>query len=161
MGTQLKRCWTDTRGKYSVDFSRNPCEISGEANGPQPIVKDDLSLSLKKKSSIYLPNPVNGGTLSSPKEQDALILNLIAEYEKRKRFDKKKRTTTAALNLAPNFDDDMSSEYSEEMSKDEEDESDDPLYRQVSQMDTNEMDQQKCIQTAETETETEIKNEDS
>merc|ERR1712228_891380 len=145
--SQLKQCWTDTRGKYYVDFSTNSPEISGEANGPQPIQKGDMSesLSLKKKSSIYMPNPVNGGTLNSPKEQDAVILNLINEYEKKKQLKKNKRhTTTHALNLAPNFDDLSSTETYDESGKfeitdDEEDEeSDDPLYRQVSQMTSKE-----------------------
>jgi len=144
--SQLKQCWTDTRGNYYVDFSTSNGPqpvIMDEANGPQPIQQDiSVSLSLKKKSSVYLPNPSNGGALTGAKEQDAIILNLISEYEKKQSL-KKKRNTTAALNLASEFADDFSStgsfeEFADESvkfdaSEDEEDEeSDDPLYRQVS-----------------------------
>ena len=150
--SKVKQCWTETRGKYYVDFSSNPPEISGEANGPQPILKNDsLSLSLKKKSSYYMPNPANGGTMSSPKEQDALILNLIREYELKQEL-KNKRDTAAALHLASELTDDLSSSVSFDIDDNgdnedddsgilegsEDDESDDPLYRQVSQMTSRE-----------------------
>ena len=34
----LKQAWTDTRGRYHVNFSVDPPEITGEATGPQPIM---------------------------------------------------------------------------------------------------------------------------
>eukprot|EP01083_Nonionella_stella_P144352 450585_1 len=100
----LKQSWTDTRGKYFVDFSVTPPEISGEANGPQPIHDSIHQGYVKKrqKSSFFLPNP-ESGTLLPGKEQDALILNLIDEYVETQ-HKLKSESMQFELNAMPSFD---------------------------------------------------------
>lgn len=91
--SQVKQAWTDIRGKYYVDYSVDPPEIESDATGPQPIQSQpggQPGFIPKQKSSFYLPNPENGTTAVSPKEQDALILQLIEEYEKKQQLNKVK-----------------------------------------------------------------------
>ena len=126
----------------TVDFGVDPPIWSGEANGPQPIMpgadpqSPSFSPSLsKKKSSVFLPNPQSGKGLLPPQDQDVVILQYIDEYERKKRRE-------GRLAKGPGADDSESSDYSTESNMEFEDtdhfeaseESEDPLYRQVSQM---------------------------
>ena len=154
----LKQQWTAIRGLYYVDFGEDPPIWSGEANGPQPIgayssagagVMDPQSPSFspslsKKKSSVYLPKDGVANGIISPKDQDVVILQYIDEYEAKK----KKQQRLAKGPGAAHGDGDSESEFSSGSGMEFEDsdrfetsrhshyseESEDPLYRQVSQM---------------------------
>lgn len=141
----LKQQWTANRGKYYVDFGVDPPEISGDATSP---------IMQKKKSSFFMPNPQSGGALTPAKEQDALILSLIEEYERNNgpygggegAGDDTKEDSGEVKDDGGEDEEEESSEYEDDdedsnMEYEDSDKfeisetDDDPLYRQVSQMD--------------------------